>query len=110
VQVREQHEPFPKTRVLALDRLLHLQQQLRLRPNVVDGDDACARAFVIGVGERAALTRRGLDEHVMSVLRQLACTRGRQRDAVLVGLDLFGDADAHDARTLACRPMAQEKE
>ena len=69
-----------------------------LRPDVVDGDDARAGALVVGVGERAAVAGRRLDEHLVALLHELARARRRQRDAVLVGLDLLGDADAHDAR------------
>lgn len=36
-----------------------------------------------------------LHEHLVAGVDQLARARGRQRDAVLVRLDLGGDADSH---------------
>ena len=61
VQVREEDEPLAQPRVLARDRLLHLEQQLRV-PDVVGRDDARADALVRGVGERAADAGTGLDD------------------------------------------------
>ncbi len=71
------------------------------RPHVVDRDDLRPGALVVGVGERAAVAGGRLDEHLVPALHELARARRGQRDAVLVGLDLLGDADAQDARTLA---------
>src|SRR5205823_1185815 len=48
-----------------------------------------------------------LDEHFMALERELTRAGRRQRDAILVGLDLLGDADAQDARTLACGATLQ---
>src|SRR5207237_5259752 len=96
--------------VLGLDRLFHLEEQLRLRPDLVDGDDARARAFVVRIGERAAVTGGRLDEHVVAALGELTRARGRQCDAVLVRLDLLRDTDAQDARTLAAGAPAQEEQ
>ena len=62
VQVREEHEPFAQPRVLLCDRLLHLEQQLRVAPDVVRRDDARADALVRGVGERASDAGAGLDQ------------------------------------------------
>src|SRR5699024_8701172 len=79
----------------------HLQEQLRLRPDVVDGRDARSRALVLGVRERASVTRCRLDDDIVAALHELARARRRQRDAVLVGLDLPGDSDPQIAPTLA---------
>ena len=107
VEVREEHEPFAQARVLRLDRLLHLQQQLGPGPHLVDRDDACAGTLVVGVGECAALACRRLDEHLVPELHELARARRCQRDAVLVGLDLLGDADPQDARTVPVSSAVQ---
>jgi hypothetical protein len=48
---------------------------------------------VVAVLDRRADARAALDHDVMAVLVQLADPRGRQRDAVLIGLDLGGNAD-----------------
>ena len=39
-----------------------------------------------------------LDDDLVAEPHELARARGRQRDAVLLGLDLLGDADAHERR------------
>ena len=59
------------------------------------GQDASALRDVLVVGDRGALARSGLDQHLMAVLDQLAHSGRRERDAVLVRLDLGGDADLH---------------
>ena len=43
-----------------------------------------------------------LDEDLVPVLRQLVHTGGRDRDAVLVVLDLAGDADLHGDDLILC--------
>ena len=48
------------------------------------------------VGEGAALARPRLDEHVVPALDELPGAGRRERDAVLVGLDLLDDADLHE--------------
>src|SRR5204863_4877180 len=55
------------------------------------------------VREGAALTGAVLDEHLMPVLGQLESTGRRQRDAVLVGLDLPCDPDPHGGGSLPLR-------
>ena len=50
-------------------------------------------AVVLVVGDRRPLPRALLDEHLVVVLDELAHARRRERDAVLVRLDLRGDAD-----------------
>ena len=95
MQVREEHEPLAQARVLGRDRLLHLQQELRVLPDLVDRGDPRADRLVGGVGEGAAVAGAGLDDHLVAALDELERARGRQRDAVLVRLDLLGDADPH---------------
>ena len=98
VQVREEHEPFAEPGVLLRNRLFHLEQELRLGPYLVDGHDLRAGARILAVRERAAFARGRLDEHVVPPPHELVRACRRQRDAVLVGLDLLGDPDAQDAR------------
>ena len=42
VQVGEEHEPLPQARILLGDRLLHLEQELGVAPDVVDRRRSCA--------------------------------------------------------------------
>ena len=57
VQVREEHEPVAQPPVLGVDRLLDLEQELGVAPDVVDGDDLRTDRLVRVVGERAAFAR-----------------------------------------------------
>ena len=85
-----------QTVVLVGDRLFHLQQQLALGPDVVGVvDDGRAVGDVVGVSDRRADSGAFFDEHAVTGVAQLSRTRGRQRDPVLVGLDLLGYADDH---------------
>ncbi len=99
VEVGEEDEPLAQPRVLGRDRLLHLEQQLGLAPDLVDRRRSARRprSYCV-VREGAARPRRRLDEHLVAALDELARAGRRQRDAVLVGLDLLGDADPHGAR------------
>ena len=103
VEIREEHEPFAQPRVLGLDRLLDLQQEVGLAPGLVDRDDPGTRPLVLLVGERAPLPRRRLDENLVPALDQLAGARRRERHAVLVGLDLLRNADTQGPETLSRR-------
>jgi hypothetical protein len=47
VEVREEHEPFAQPRVLGLDRLLDLEQQVGLAQAVVHRDDARTGSLVL---------------------------------------------------------------
>ena len=106
MEIREEDEPLAQARVLRLDRLLDLEEELRVGPHRLDGADLRAGALVVGVGERAPVAGGRLDEHVMAALDELARARRGERDAVLVGLDLFGDADPQSGETLARAPSA----
>ena len=62
VQVGEQGLALAQAGVLGLDRLLDLQQQIGLGPHLVDAvDHLGARALEVGVGDRRALARAGLE-------------------------------------------------
>ena len=88
-RTRSRSQPW----VLLRDRLFHLEQELGLRPGVVDGGDPGADGLVGVVRERAAEPRSALDQDVVAAAHQLARARGRQGDAMLVGLDLPDDPD-----------------
>jgi hypothetical protein len=95
VEVGEEDEALVQTRVLLRQRLLHLQQELGLAPDLLDGCERGADRAVGVVREGAALAGARLDDHVVPALNKLPRARGRQRDAVLVGLDLLDDSDLH---------------
>ena len=95
VQVGEEHEALAQQRVLGRERLLDLEQELGLAPDVVDRSQRRADGPVGVVGEGAALPRAGLDEHVVTALDELARPGRGQRDPVLVRLDLLDDSDLH---------------
>ena len=103
VQVGEEDEALAQAAVLGRDRLLHLQQQLRTLPDLVDRADPGAVRLVVGVRELAAGSGTGLDDDFVAVLDELARPGGGQRDSILLGLDLLGDADAHWPRNLSVR-------
>ena len=93
-------EPLAQARVLLGQRLLDLQHQLCLDPDLLHARDSRADRAVGVVGERAAPARAGLDDHVVTALDELARAGRREGDAVLVRLDLLGDADPHAVETL----------
>src|SRR5207244_3664351 len=95
VQVREENEPVPEQGVLGRKRLLDLEQQLRVTPDLVRRAQRRSYGLVRVVGKRAAVSRAALDEDVVTALDELACTGRRERDAVLVRLDFLDDADLH---------------
>ena len=98
VQVREEDEPGPEPGILGRDRFLHLQQELRALPHLVDRGNPGAVGLVGGVLELAAQAGVRLDHDLVAAPHELARARRRQCDAVLLGLDLLGDADAHERR------------
>src|SRR6266508_4429829 len=84
VEIGEEHEPVAQAVVLRLHRLLHLQQQLGLGPDFVNGGGARARGLVRRVGKSAAVAGARLHDDLVAALNELPRTRGRQRDAVFV--------------------------
>ena len=99
VQVGEQHLVGPHAREFLGDRLLHLQDEVRLAPDLVRrAEHSCAGPLELGVPDRAAFPRSALDQHPMAAVGQRAHARGGDRDAVLVVLQLAGDAYVHGAR------------
>jgi hypothetical protein len=84
-------------------RLLDSEDHLRLVEDVLGRrQDLRALGFVMGVLDRRALPRALLDIDVVAVLVQLTNADRRDRDPVLVGLDLGGDAYLLLSHQLPC--------
>ena len=97
MQVGEQCLTLAQAGVLGLDRLLDLQQQVRLGPHLVGAvDHLRAGALEVGVGDRRTVTRTGLNDHLVATVDQLGHAGRGDGDAELVVLDLGRDADSHD--------------
>jgi hypothetical protein len=93
MQVGEQRLALAQKRDLLRLGLLDPEHHLGRVEDVVGGrKDARALGLEVGIGDRAALAGPALNEHLVAVLGELADADGRQRDAVLVGLHLAGDA------------------
>ena len=84
------------------ERLLHLEQRARTSPQT-SSTDAIRAPTASYAASGNALPSPAPASTSTSWPRsdELARAGGRQRDAVLVGLDLLGDADPHGAQTLA---------
>ena len=100
VQVREQRQILAEPGVLLCDRLLHLQQELRRAPHLVDRGDPRADRGVGVVGEARADAGVLLDGDLVAVLHELERACGREGDAILALLDLPGNSDPHRGRTI----------
>ena len=100
VQVREQRQILAEPGVLLRDRLLHLQQQLRRAPHLVDRSDPRADRGVGVVGEARADAGVLLDGDLVAALDELERACGRESDAILALLDLPGNSDPHRGRTI----------
>ena len=102
MEVGEEDLVVAEQPVLLGNGLLHLEDQLGVGPDLVSrAGDACPDRLVGTVPKRAPLPRPRLDEDVVTTLEQLTRACRRERDAVLVGLDLAGDADLHGGGTIA---------
>ncbi len=98
VQVGEQDEPATEVAVLALDRLLHLEDEFGFLPGARGvGQDGrpCVRVQFIRDGRAAS--GAGLDEHVVPVGDQVVDAGRGDRHPELVVLDFAGDRDLHEA-------------
>jgi len=91
----EENLALPEQRVLLGKRLLDLEQELGLLPDLGPGRRRRSDRGVRVVLEGAARSRTSLDEDVVPALNELPRACGRERDAVLVGLDLLDDSDLH---------------
>ena len=65
VEVGEERQPFAQPRVLGRDRLLHLQQELRGRPDLLDVGEPRTHRGVRLVGEAGPDARPVLDDDVV---------------------------------------------
>jgi hypothetical protein len=97
MEVGEEHLTFAEPRVLLGQRLLDLEDEVGL-PDVRDSPDSRSDGLVVGIPEGAAHARTLLDQDGVPVAGELEGAGGRERDAVLVRLDLLGDADVHWGR------------
>ena len=96
VEVREEDLTLPDLGPLGTDGLLHLHDHLGAGPDLVGrGHDLAAGGLVEVVGEATAEPGVGLDDDLVTGTgKGFRAGRG-ERDAVFVGLDLFGYADEH---------------
>ena len=99
---RSQHLDLRGLQLLDVDDHLRLGEHRRRV-----GDDRRALQRVALVADRRALPRAGLDQHLMAVLDHFAHPGGGDRDAVLVGLDLGGDANLHGLTNSLARRASQ---
>src|SRR4029453_14699390 len=96
VEVGEQDLALAQVLELRRDRLLHLHDHVGARPDLGRGsDDLGTGALVTLLRDARAGARAVLDEDLVPRRGELASALGRQRDAVLVVLDLSGDPDDH---------------
>ena len=100
MQVGEQRQARAHAVVLLRDRLLDLEHHVGDAPHFVRvWDDGGAGGDVRVVGELGARARALLQVDLVAVADQLAHAGGGDGDAVLVVLDLAGDADLHGVLT-----------
>ncbi len=104
VQIGEQHLAWAQQRDLAGLRLLDLDDQLGGAEHRGGGGRDVGADLAIGVvAEADAGAGAALDQDLVAVRDQLARRAGNQADAILVGLDLLGDADQHGLRPSSIR-------
>jgi hypothetical protein len=105
VQVAEQHLPVAQPADLDRLRLLDLDDEVGRVGLGGGADDRRAGVAVGAVGKARRSPGAGLDADPMTGLRQLQRAFRRERDAVFMVLDFFGNADVHDgsrARLTRC--------
>ena len=96
VQVGEDEQVLAEVVVLARDRLLHLEQQVRLGPGLVGAcRDRCSRRRVLRVGDGRPFAGSGFDGDPVPVGHEIVDSSGGYRNPELVVLDLPGDGDLH---------------
>src|SRR4051812_34106088 len=108
MQEGEEGEVGTQVTKLVDERLLHLQNQLALGPDIRAFQHRRAGHLVGAVGEPGANAGTRLDQHRVAALDQRPGAGRGERDPPLSGLDLGGDADAHQrlpARLPARAPM-----
>jgi len=96
VQIGEQRLPRAQQAVFALQRFLHLDDDVRPVEYLPRGGQHFrARVRVFLVRDAAALSRAAADEHGMPRAHKRVRTLGREGNAVFVVFDLFGNANNH---------------
>jgi hypothetical protein len=95
VQVGEEHLALAQPADLVGLRLLHLHDQVGLRPGLLARDQRGARLAEARVGEAAALPCAALDQQLVTVLLQHPHRVGHETDAKLHRLGLARNADPH---------------
>ncbi len=96
VEIGEHHLAGPQQRPLGRLRLLDLDDQLGLGPDLGGlGHDRRAGRLVLSVGDPTALPRPGLDQDRVARVAQLLDADREHRHSVLVRLDLLGHSDDH---------------
>ncbi|MNX38175.1 hypothetical protein D3C86_685080 [compost metagenome] len=96
MQVGEEDMVLAESRPFHGLRLLDLHDQVAVVEDGFGvGDDGRACLDVVGVGEARPQTGAGFDPNLVAVGDVFARRRGRQADAMFIGLDLAGDADTH---------------
>src|SRR5687768_995321 len=96
MEIGEDRLACPHSRPFAADWLLHLHYHVRLAPDA--GAIACnprSGARVELVPKAAALACTMLDQHVVAGGNESFRAGRNERDAILVCLDLLGNADLH---------------
>jgi hypothetical protein len=84
--------------VLARNRLLDLQDQLRVLPDVLAaGRDLGTCGCELIVGDRRADASTGLDEHLVAIPGELMDPGWGNGDPIFMVLDLSGYADPHSS-------------
>src|SRR6202020_1532092 len=103
VQVGEEREAGAHPVVLLGDGLLDLEHRVGGAPPLVSvWNNVCAGRHIGVVGELGARARVLLQVDLVAMSGELANTGRGDRDAVLVVLDLAGDADLHGISTFRC--------
>src|SRR6185503_19075590 len=96
VEIREEDLSLAQVLELRGDRLLDLHDHVGAGPDLGRrGDDLGAGTLVALLRDARSRSRAVLDQDLVSRRGELASALGRQRDPVLVVLDLFGDPDDH---------------
>lgn len=94
-----------KPRVFLGDRFLHLDDEVRFRPDVVSGrHDRPAGRVVFDVWDGRTGAGVVLDENGMTGVGKFPDSDRRQRDPVLLRFDLPGHPDAHADTSTSQRP------
>src|SRR5262249_25963912 len=95
VQIGEEGLAVADAYDLLGQRLLDLEDQLGLSPQLANVDELRARRGELLVPEAAAHARAGLHEDVVACIGEGAGARGGEGDPLLADLDLLRHADDH---------------